>query len=530
MLFTDYTEQAGLSGVAHTNGSFGESYAPEIVGAGTAFLDYDGDGWLDLLVVVGGNFEEEVGYSGPCLRLFRNQGDGTFTEVTQEASLQDFATYAFGVTAGDYDNDGDTDVFVTTLYQDHLLQNDDGVFIDVTEQSGLDGPSEWSSSALFFDADNDGWLDLYIGTYVSWSPEEDIYCGFEGEKVYCTPELYDGIASRYYHNAGDGTFVERTEEAGFLSGVEAHRDKTLGVAAFDADGNGWTDIAVANDTERDMLFMNQGDGTFMETGIRSGIAYDLHGIPRAGMGIDTGVVDSTGEPTWFVGNFSEEMVGVYRHTGNGLFMDRAASSRIGQPTMKTLTFGLVLFDADLDADLDLLVVNGHVQTHIERIVEGITFRQPAQLFLNDGGGLFAELPTQLPISTPIVGRGATYGDFDQDGDLDVVVTENDGPTHLWRNEAQGARWLRVRLEGRESNRDGYGAKVILHSGGTQQIRTVRAGSSYLSHLESVATFGLGTVTAVDSVIVRWPSGTVDRLRTVPANAEQRVVEGTTDAI
>ena len=526
-LFTDVTEAAGLGGFGHTNGGFGESWAPEIVGAGAAFLDYDGDGWSDVLLVAGGAFEGQVGYRGPCLRLFRNLADGTFGEVTQEAGLGELAAYAFGVTVGDYDNDGDADVFVTTLYRDLLLRNTGGAFEEVGREAGVGNVQEWSTSALFFDADRDGFLDLYVGTYVDWSPDTDHYCGFEGEKVYCTPEVYDGIAGRYYHNEGDGTFVLRTAEAGFLDGIEARRDKTLGVAAFDANGDGWPDVAVANDTERDLLFINDGDGTFTETGIRSGIAYDLHGTPRAGMGIDIGVVDTTGQPSWFVGNFSGEMVGVYRHTGGGLFMDRAASSRVGRATLKTLTFGLFLFDADLDADLDLLVANGHVQTHIARIVEGLTFRQPAQLFLNDGYGRFEEYASSGPLVEPMVARGATYGDYDRDGDLDVLLTENDGPAHLWRNDTEDGRWLRVRLAGRRSNRDGYGARIVLHSGAQRQYRELRAGSSYLSHLESVATFGLGDRSMPDSVAVYWPSGIVDRVGMLNAGDEILIEEGNT---
>jgi len=527
-LFTDVTGAAGLGGFMHTNGGAGEAWAPEIVGAGAGSLDYNGEGWLDHLLGVGGACGDRSRYRGPCLRLFQNQGDGTFMETTQAAGLSELSTYAFGITVGDYDNDGDADVHVTTLYRDLLLRNDGGVFHEVGEEAGIGGISEWSSSALFFDADKDGYLDLYVGTYVDWTPEKDIYCGFEGEKVYCTPSVYEGIAGRYYHNQGDGTFALRTQEAGLLSGVEAGRDKTLGVATFDANGDGWPDLAIANDTERDMLFMNNGDGTFTETGIRSGIAYDLHGSPRAGMGIDVGVVDDTGEPTWFVGNFSGEMVGVYRHIGDGLFMDRAATSLVGQPTLMTLTFGLFLFDVDLDADLDLLVANGHVQTHIARIVEGATFRQRAQLFLNGGTGRFEEFSPEGPLLHEMVARGAAYGDYDQDGDLDVLITENNGPAHLWRNDKKDARWLRVELEGRQSNRDGYGALIVVSGDGLRQHRRLRAGSSFLSHLESVATFGFGDTAAPDSITIHWPSGVIDQISPVALNSVVRIVEGETN--
>lgn len=525
--FTEVTSAAGLGGFSHTNGGFGEAWAPEIVGGGGGFLDYDGDQLLDIMLVAGGAFQGHTP-TGPAVRLYRNNGDGSFVETTAEAGLADLRAYAFGITAADYDNDGDQDVFVSTLYRDLLLRNDGNVFVEVGEQAGLGGVEEWSSSALFFDAGRDGHLDLYVGTYVDWSPEKDIYCGFNGEKVYCTPELYNGIWGRYYQNNGDGTFQERTEQAGFTSGIEAHRDKTLGVATFDANGDAWPDLIIANDTERDLLFLNDGNGAFTESGIRSGIAYDQHGKPRAGMGIDVGVVDGSGEPTIFVGNFTEETVGVYRHTGGGLYMDRAASSRIGQPSMMTLTFGLMLFDVDLDTDLDLYIANGHVQTHIARIVEGVTFRQRAQLFMNAGDGLFEEAhPESALLSLPMVARGAAYGDYDRDGDLDILVVENNGPAHLWRNDLEGHNYLRVRLEGRESNRDGLGASVVLTAGGKRQYRYVHTGSSFLAQSETIPVFGLGEVESVDSLSVIWPTGAVDRLGPLEANQEVRLVEGST---
>ncbi len=513
---TDVTEEAGLAGVVHVNGGFGESWAPEIVGGGGAFFDYDQDGWQDILVVTGGAFEgERLLGAHPALRLFRNLGNGGFEEVTQPAGLSILRVYSLGVTIGDYDNDGDQDIFVTTVGNDLLLRNQGGIFEEVGEIAGVGQVSEWSTSAMFFDGNRDGYLDLYVGTYVHWTPKDDIYCSFGGNKVYCTPEVYEGIASRYYENQGDGSFKDVTEQAGFLGGVDAIRDKTLGVAELDVNQDGWPDVVVANDTERDMLFMNQGDGTFLENGIYSGIAYDQHGKPRAGMGIDVGVVDDSGEPSIFIGNFSHETVGVYKHRGNGSFTDRAATSRIGLPSFKTLTFGLVLFDVDLDADLDLLIANGHVQTHIAQIVDGITFRQRPQLFLNDGTGIFSEMPADGALKETFVGRGLATGDYDQDGDLDVLLIENNGPAHLWRNDLQEKKWLRVQLTGTISNRNAYGAQIHLWSQGNMQVRRIRSGSSYLSHSESAAFFGLQHVP--DSLLVRWPSGLETRLYEIPVN-------------
>ncbi len=524
-MLEDVTETAGLGAYGHDNGGFGEAWAPEIVGGGGGFLDYDGDGWPDIVLIAGGAFKGRDG--GASLELFHNETDGSFRNVTAEAGLAGLETYAQGLAVGDYDNDGDEDVVVTTLYEDLFLVNDGGVFVEAGSAVGIAEVSEWSTSALFFDADRDGFLDLYVATYVDWSPEKDLYCGFEGEKVYCTPELYEGIWGRYYHNTGDGRFVDRTTEAGFRLGIDATRDKSLGVAELDANTDGWPDLAIANDTERDLLYINNGDGTFTEDGIRSGIAYDQHGKPRAGMGIDVGVVDSTGAPTIFVGNFSDEMVGVYQRGVNNLFTDRAASSRIGQPSLKTLTFGLVLFDVDLDADLDLFIANGHVQTHIARIVDGISFRQRSQLFLNRGNGVFDEAPSEGVLAAVMVARGAAYGDYDRDGDLDLLVMENNGPIHLWRNNTHGGGSLRVRLEGRSSNRNGYGARVEILAQGQRQYRRVRSGSSYLAHSESVAVFGLGSAQSVDGIWVYWPSGVVDQVGSAARGQEILVVEGST---
>ena len=524
--FIEVTEAVGLGGFRHHNGGFGQAWAPEIVGGGGGFIDYDGDGWLDILLVGGGAFQGRGGASIPALWLYRNNGDGSFALTSEDAGLGNVRAYGLGLAAADYDNDGDEDFLLTTLYEDLLFRNEGGVFTEVGKEAGLADGSEWSTAALFFDADRDGHLDLFVGTYIDWSPEKDLYCAFEGEKVYCTPQEYTGISSHYFHNNGDGTFDDRTTEAGFLAGIEPARDKTLGVAQADVNNDGWPDHFVANDTERDQLYENNGDGTFTEKGIRSGIAFDQHGKPRAGMGIDVGVVDSSGQPSMFVGNFSDETVGVYRHTGGGLFMDRAQTSKIGHPSLSTLTFGLFLFDVDLDTDLDLFVANGHVQTHIERMVEVVTFRQRAQLYLNQGNGLFDEVtPADGPFTQEMVARGAAYADYDQDGDLDILITENNGPAHLWRNDTAGGHFLRVRLEGRASNRDALGARVVAVVGDLKMERRIRTGSSYLSQSETVAVFGLGNALAVDTLVVTWPSGRVDRFADVEANQELRIIEG-----
>lgn len=520
--FTDITEEAGLGNFRHENGAFGQAWIPEIASGGGGFIDYDGDGYLDILLVGGGKFREHRDGHVEALQLFRNQGDGSFVNVSREAGLEGITTYGMGITVADYDNDGDQDFFLSTLYEDMLFRNDDGVFVEVGKEAGVGLRSEWSTSALFFDADRDGHVDLYVGGYIDWSPATDIYCPHNGEKVYCTPQQFEGIPSRFYRNNGDGTFTDRTEEAGFIP----IPGKVYGVVEIDFNNDGWPDLYVAEDTERNLLYENNGDGTFTERGVAGGVAYDQNGRARAGMGADGGVVDSSMQVTLFVGNFSEETVGVFRHLGNGLFVDRVAASRLAHPSLLTLTFGLFLFDVDLDGDLDLFVANGHVQTHISDIHEGVSFRQPSQLYLNRGDGVFDEVSDAFDVlRQPLVGRAAAYADIDHDGDIDILVVENDGPVHLWRNDLEGGRFLHVSLEGRVSNRDALGSRVVLVADGRRMERRIRTGSSYLAQSQKDALFGLGDAESVDSLIVYWPSGRVDRFADLNANQRVRIIEG-----
>lgn len=526
--YSDVTAEVGLEEFVHENGAVGKYWMPETFGGGGGFIDFDGDGWQDIILVAGGTWSDE-GEPVPALELFRNQGDGTFVRVTERVNLGNQSAYGFGIAVGDYDNDGDDDVFLGTTGRDMLFRNEDGRFIEVGEIAGVSERADWSTSAIFFDADNDGFLDLYVGGYVVWSPETDILCTLDGEtKTYCTPREYPGIHGRFYHNNGDGTFTDRTEAAGFGDSP----GKTLAVAEMDFNNDGYADIVVANDTERDLLYRNNGDGTFTEIGVIAGIAYDANGRARAGMGLDVGVVDTSGEPTVFVGNYSNEMVGVYKHVGNGIFTDRAASSRIGQPSLMPLTFGLMLLDVDLDGDEDLFIANGHIRHDIEKVQQAITWKQYAQLFVNRGNGTFDEaLEIQGDaFQQRLVGRGAAHADYDRDGDLDVLVVENAGPARLWRNELNPSlhtnrNYLRVQLVGTESNRNGYGARLHVVTGSERQQRRIRSGRSYLSHSEAIATFGLGDATIVDTLRIEWPSGAAEVFTSINANQVIKIVEG-----
>lgn len=511
IVFEDVTASAGFGDFRHETGAFGEKWFPETMGAGGGFLDYNGDEILDILLISGSVFPSQGEASEPAIRLYRGNEEGQFTEVTQDVGLASLRNYAFGVSVADYDNDGDSDVFVTTLFENLLLRNDGGVFQDVSEEAGLGADREWSSASVFLDADLDGNLDLYIGNYVHWSPEEDIFCTRVGDKKsYCTPEQYEGIAGRFYRNLGDGSFEEQSDDFAGLPG------KTLAAASLDFNRDGWPDLIVANDTQRDLLFENQGDGTFVEKGIVSGIAFDENGRARAGMGIDIGVVDPTGGETVFIGHFSGEMVGVYRHMGNGIFTERAAVSQIGRPSLRTLTFGLLLADFDLDQDLDLLTANGHITEDIGEVEEGVTFRQRSQLYVNMGNGRFSEVPPTGVFSEFMVARGAAWADYDRDGDADLLLTENGGPAHLWRNDTARGNSLTVTLIGTASNRDAVGSRVCVKVNGHWQERYIRTGMSYLSQSQRWPLFGLGMADSVDSLEVQWPSGAFTNRIDIPA--------------
>ncbi len=534
--FTDATAAAGLIDFRHDNGAAGRQYFPEQMGSGGGFVDYNGDGWPDIVLVGGGSLEPGTASPTEALRLYRNNRDGTFTEVTAEAGLSGIRAYGMGIVAADYDNDGDEDLFFTTLHRDFLFRNDGGSFISVGEQAGVSGEAAWSSSALFFDADRDGDLDLYVAHYAEWSPESDIYCSINGvvlmdtegvknieqqygRKIYCAPFLYPGIPGRFYQNQGDGSFTDASEQ----TGLNASPGRSLGVVEFDYNRDGWPDLVVANDAQPNLLFKNRGDGTFAEIGVPGGIAFDLAGNVRAGMGIDAGVVDGSGRESIFIGNFSNETLGAYTYAGNDQFTDRVSASGVAQSSLMTLTFGLVLFDVDNDGDLDLLAANGHVWPE-SPMNDGSTYRQAPQLYINQGQGVFSTA-TMPVLEQPLVARGASYADYDRDGDLDVLLTENGGPVHLWRNDLAGMSYLRVRLRGVSSNSEGLGAQLIASINGQRQYRRIRTGSSYLSQSEKVASFGLGGQSRVDTLLIYWPGGQLDTLLDLPVDQEIEVEEG-----
>ena len=518
----DVTQKAGLD-FRHNTGGFGAKYLPETMGPGCAFVDFDNDGWLDILLV---NGQDWPGHrrQRSTLRLYRNNRNGTFTDVTKSAGL-DVEMYGMGVAVGDFDNDGRPDLYVTGVGQNRLFRNTGrGSFIDVTEAAGLGKRSAFSTSAMWFDFDRDGHLDLFVCNYVRWTPEQDVFCSVDGSrKSFCTPEAYRGSTCWLFRNRGNGTFEDVTAKSGIFDASA----KSLGVAMLDFDRDGWPDVFVANDTQPNKLYRNNRDGTFREMAVRAGVAFSEDGRARAGMGVDAGDYRRTGREGIAVTNFDNEMMGLYE-ASDGVFLDRAQLAGVGAASRRRLGFGCLFLDADLDGHLDLLAVNGHIDDSVRKLQEGVAHAQPPHLFLNDGTGKFRDAAREAgsDFASPKIARGLAVGDFDNDGDLDVLITTNGGPAYLYRNDvSNGNRSIRFRLEGRKSNRDGIGAVVQVHDGGGQQMRMVRSGSSYLSSSERTLSFGVGRQTVVERAVIYWPSGRTEEFKKLATGRSYRCIEG-----
>ncbi|MCI0663969.1 MAG: CRTAC1 family protein [Acidobacteria bacterium] len=521
--FTDITQEAGIR-FRHHNGAFGKKYLPETNGSGCAFIDYDNDGWQDIILINSMDFEETQKKRRSVLALYHNNQNGTFTDTTTQAGLAK-SIYGQGVAIGDYDNDGWDDIFVTALGQNRLFRNlGNGKFADATAKVGLLGKQYFSSSAAFVDYDKDGKLDLYVCNYVEWSPENDQFCALDGtNKSYCTPEKYPGQNSRLYRNSG-GKFIDVTENAGM---IENPVGKSLGVTILDYNKDSWPDIFVANDTQPNKLWKNNANGTFTDMAVTAGVAFSEEGKARGGMGTDAADIDGSGNSSIVVGNFSNEMLAIFRNQGEGLFIDEAPSSNVGRDTLLSLTFGAFFFDYDLDGLSDIFMANGHVADDINKVQPKIAYAQRPQLFRNEGKRKFTERKAGKPFSKAIVARGAAYGDFDNDGDPDILVTTNGGPAYLLRNDGGNQnRFIKIKTAGTKSNRDGIGAKITVYPvGGAKRWQVVRSGSSYCSQSELPVTFGLGVSERIERVDVEWPSGKVDKLTNVAVNQLHLVKEG-----
>lgn len=520
--FKDITAQAGIAFV-HNNGAFGKKWMPETYGSGCVFFDMDADGRQDLLLVNGSRFPGQPG-EVTTSRLYRNLGGGRFADVTKGSGL-DVELYGMGGAAGDFDNDGLVDLAVTDGRGVRLYRNlGGGRFADATERNGI-VDKEWSSSVMWFDYDKDGALDLAVARYLQWSPSRDVHCNNTGRgKSYCTPDMYKGEGLRLYHNRGNGTFTDVTREAG----VFTSNARSLGLAMLDYDGDGWMDFFVANDGTPNQLFRNAGNGTFVDAAFKAGVAVRENGSARAGMGVDAADYDGSGRPSVIVGNFSHEMLAVYHNEGNGLFIDEAPRSNLGKETLLSLTFGLFFFDYDLDGRPDIFAANGHITDDFPAFIKNVTYAQRPHLFRNLDGRRFEEAIDSVgpDLARKVVGRGAAYADVDEDGDLDVVMTESHGPARLYRNDGGVNHALRVRVVGVTSNRDGIGARVdVTRLDGSKAWALVKSGSSYLSQSELPVTFGLGAASKVQRLSITWPDGTVQPLGPQDADRTLIVREG-----
>ena len=512
--FTNITESAGIRFV-HENGAYGERLLPETMGGGIAFFDHDGDRDQDLLLINSDYWPwRPVPPSRPTSHLYRNLGNGTFEDVSSTAGF-DLTLYGMGVAVGDYDGDGHVDAYVTALGGNRMMRNVGGRFIDVTEDIGAAGDTDaWSTGAAFLDYDRDGDLDLFVCNYVRWSPEIDREVDYRLTgigRAYGPPTDFPGTNSYLFRNDG-GRFTDVSAETGIhVSNVATGlpEGKALAALPVDVNGDGWPDIAVANDTVRNFLFLNLGDGTFREAGIELGLAFDPGGLATGAMGIDAAHFANDARLGIAIGNFANEMTSFYvSRAGEDVFSDDAIVAGVGADSRRALTFGLVFLDADLDGRVDLFAVNGHVEPEIARVQASQRHAQPAQLFWNCGPD--CARPFQLvrgTLETPWVARGAAYADIDGDGDLDLALTQTGASAVLLRNDqATDNHWLRLALRAPPPNVHAIGARAVVEASGTRQLRTVMPSRSYLSQVESVLTFGLGAQDRVDAVTVTWPNG------------------------
>ncbi len=530
VLFIDVTEKAGIR-FRHNSGAKGQKLLPETMGGGGGSIDYDNDGWLDIVLIssAGGQSDAPKG-SSPLVTLYHNNHDGTFTEESRRVEWHG-SCYGMGVAVGDYDNDGYDDLYVTGIPQGKLFHNvPDGKggrrLVEVTLQCGIQDKG-WSASAVWLDYDRDGNLDLFVAHYVQWSAERDkgnFYSVDGVNRSYARPQAFAGEPCRLYHNLGRGKFEDVSQKAGFLS---VPQTKALGVVVNDYDNDGYPDIFVANDTEPNQLWHNQGDGIFKEIAQESGIAVSGEGAARAGMGIDSADITGTGRFDILITNFSGEQLSLYRRDNAGLFLDVAARSGVGTASQTYLGFGACFFDYDMDGWQDLLVTNGHIQDDIDKRDSGVSYAEPTLLFHNRGGGNFTEESAHVgnALTRPRVGRAASYGDFDNDGSLDILLVTNNGAPVLLHNENHtGNGWIRLVLEGRRSNKDAIGARVRVTVGGEVQTFEVRTGSSYLASQDRRLLVGLGKAASADKVEIRWSSGRVQSLGKIGRGETKHILE------
>ncbi|MEW5978267.1 MAG: CRTAC1 family protein [Acidobacteriota bacterium] len=521
IVFRPVQDSVGLT-FLHQNGASPRKHMIETMGSGGGFIDFDNDGFLDVYLVQGARLDESGKPTGTGGRLFHNLGGRRFEDVTEGSGIRTTDWYGMGVAVADFDNDGWQDLFLTGYPRNYLFRNlGTGRFADVSTGAGVSGGG-WSTSAAFFDYDNDGWLDLYVCRYVDYDPLTEPSCGAEKEgwKSYCLPDAFKGISGLLFRNSG-GQFKEVTRE----TGVYRPEAKSLGVTISDFDNDGNQDLFVANDRVRNFLFRNEGAGRFLERGELAGVAYSSDGQVRAGMGVDFADADNDGQPDVLVTNFETEGAALFRNL-NGLFEDVAMFSELGPRSFLHVGFGAKLVDLDGDGWRDIFLVNGHVLDNIALYKDGVSYLDKKQVFRHLGGHKFVYLESALTSSPAAVGRGAAFGDYDNDGKVDVLVTNNGGAAELLRNESPGRnRWMAFKLVGTQSNRDAIGARLELRAGGLRYRAEVASSGSYLSSHDLRVYVGLGTNERVEQVLIHWPSGLTEQLTDLKPNRILRVVEG-----
>jgi hypothetical protein len=525
IVFTDVTRDSGLHFV-HERAATEEKYLVETMGGGCGWLDFDQDGWLDAFLVNSGS--TPLFQPPEPLRhgLFRNNGDGTFTDVTQGSGVARTDSFNMGMSVGDYNNDGYPDLYVTGFPRSFLFRNNrDGTFADVTAEAGVSNEGRWGTSSGWFDYNKDGFLDLLVANYVTYSYDNNIFCGERrpGYRAYCTPQYYPGSSPRLYRNNGDGSFSDVTEPAGLLN----TDGKGLGVVLFDYDNDGWVDILIANDGERNFLYRNRGDGTFEDETLLSGIGYSEDGQTEAGMGVDAADYDGDGWLDAYITHLDLELDRLYRNNGDGTFLDVTRQEGVGQPTILYSGFGTRFFDYDNDGWKDLFVTNGHILDNIPLFHSQVTYAEPRVMYRNLGGK-FVAVSGQLgpAFRKNVVGRGAAVADFDNDGDLDILQCNNGESAELLRNDGGNQNhWIAVRLIGAESSRDPIGAQVRLAVNNFIQYDQLKGGMSYLAAQDPRLYFGLADATGVDWIEITWPSGLVQKFENLLADQLLTIEEG-----
>ncbi len=523
--FKDITAVAGVD-FQHFSGARGRKYMPECETPGCAFLDFNGDGRPDILLINGADWPEVTsGRKSTTSKLYRNDGNGKFKDVTKGSGL-DIEMHTMGVAVGDYDNDGKDDLYISCILgPSRLFHNEsNGHFKEVTSEAGVNNENLWGSAVAWLDYDHDGKLDLLVGNYCKWTPKTDMFCSvYKGKKSYCTPNVYDGVSLRLYHNDGGGKFNDVSTQAGFVN----LPGKTWGFAILDYDNDGWEDVAVSNDMEPNLLFHNKKNGTFQEVGMGVGIGLGENGAPKAGMGIDAADIDNSGRESILISNFSGEGLSFFYNGDGKLFYERSGQTEMAKSSLLRMGWGLFFLDYDLDGRKDALICNGHLYENVQDFQPDVHFKESPLLYHNVGPLKFTEVCAQKgDLATPVVARGCSYADIDGDGDLDVLIMSLEGKARLLRNDGGNKhKWLRVQLIGKKSNRNGYGAKVEVTAKGVTQLYRVRSGSSFLSALEQIATVGMGNEAQAEQVKITWSSGQIDTYDNVGTEALFVATEG-----